>query len=321
MSGSRSRRSFLQATTAAAAGAAAVRYGSPQDLSGGGAFVVPADRAASRSRLRPGRRASDCSLERSASGAWVARRRAASRRRRSANAWPCAWRATSRCGACTCAGRWPVPPGSAPARRPLGARLRRPRVARRRRPSGRCPGTSSPTTAARTHGYGVRTGGERAGPLAGGRRGRQPLARRPLRRARRRAGRPHARGGDRRGARGPRRRVGLRRRAGPSAPSCTTGRACRPRPSTAATAGTAPTTASTPTSCVAMTEDVVALSPAGENRPYAVIDSGWQASIGIHAAAGGPWREPNRLFPPDGEAVGGDPLDGAHAPASGCARS
>jgi len=47
-----------------------------------------------------------------------------------------------------------------------------------------------------------------------------------------------------------------------------------------------------------MTGDVVALSPAGDNRPFAVIDSGWQASIGIHAAAGGPWREPNRLFPP-----------------------
>jgi alpha-galactosidase len=47
----------------------------------------------------------------------------------------------------------------------------------------------------------------------------------------------------------------------------------------------------------AMTEDVVALSPAGDNRPFAVIDSGWQASIGIHAASGGPWREPNRLFP------------------------
>jgi alpha-galactosidase len=48
----------------------------------------------------------------------------------------------------------------------------------------------------------------------------------------------------------------------------------------------------------AMTEDVVALSPPGENRPFAVIDSGWQVSIGIHAASGGPWREPNRLFPP-----------------------
>ena len=47
-----------------------------------------------------------------------------------------------------------------------------------------------------------------------------------------------------------------------------------------------------------MTDDVVALSPSGDNRPFAVIDSGWQASIGIHAAAGGPWREPNRLFPP-----------------------
>ena len=47
-----------------------------------------------------------------------------------------------------------------------------------------------------------------------------------------------------------------------------------------------------------MTGDVVALSPAGDNRPCAVIDSGWQTSIGIHAAAGGPWREPNRLFPP-----------------------
>jgi alpha-galactosidase len=47
-----------------------------------------------------------------------------------------------------------------------------------------------------------------------------------------------------------------------------------------------------------MTEDVVALAPSGANRPFAVIDSGWQATIGIHAAAGGPWREPNRLFPP-----------------------
>jgi len=47
-----------------------------------------------------------------------------------------------------------------------------------------------------------------------------------------------------------------------------------------------------------MTGDVVALSPAGDNRPFAVIDSGWQTSIGIHAAAGGPWREPNRLFAP-----------------------
>jgi alpha-galactosidase len=48
----------------------------------------------------------------------------------------------------------------------------------------------------------------------------------------------------------------------------------------------------------AMTDDLVALSRGGGNRPFAVIDSGWQASIGIHAAAGGPWREPNRLFPP-----------------------
>jgi hypothetical protein len=48
----------------------------------------------------------------------------------------------------------------------------------------------------------------------------------------------------------------------------------------------------------AMTDDLVALAPAGANRPFAVIDSGWQGSIGIHAAAGGPWREPNRLFPP-----------------------
>ena len=48
----------------------------------------------------------------------------------------------------------------------------------------------------------------------------------------------------------------------------------------------------------AMADDVVALSPSGDNRPFAVIDSGWQASIGLHAAAGGPWREPNRLFPP-----------------------
>ena len=51
----------------------------------------------------------------------------------------------------------------------------------------------------------------------------------------------------------------------------------------------------------ALTADLVALSPAGDNRPFAVIDSGWQASIGIHAAAGGPWREPNRLFPPMGK--------------------
>jgi alpha-galactosidase len=47
-----------------------------------------------------------------------------------------------------------------------------------------------------------------------------------------------------------------------------------------------------------MTADVVELSPSGGNRPFAVIDSGWQSSIGLHAAAGGPWREPNRLFPP-----------------------
>jgi alpha-galactosidase len=46
-----------------------------------------------------------------------------------------------------------------------------------------------------------------------------------------------------------------------------------------------------------MTEDVVALS-SSPNRPFAVIDSGWQVSIGIHAAAGGPWKEPNRMFPP-----------------------
>ncbi|HUL78182.1 MAG TPA: hypothetical protein VL691_13035 [Vicinamibacteria bacterium] len=48
----------------------------------------------------------------------------------------------------------------------------------------------------------------------------------------------------------------------------------------------------------AITDDVVALSPAGGNRPFAVIDSGWQGAIGLHGAAGGPWREPNRLFPP-----------------------
>jgi alpha-galactosidase len=48
----------------------------------------------------------------------------------------------------------------------------------------------------------------------------------------------------------------------------------------------------------AIAADVVALSPPGENRPFAVVDSGWQSSIGLHAAAGGPWREPNRLFPP-----------------------
>ncbi len=48
----------------------------------------------------------------------------------------------------------------------------------------------------------------------------------------------------------------------------------------------------------AMADDVAALAPSGDNRPFAVIDSGWQTSIGIHAAAGGPWREPNRQFPP-----------------------
>ena len=47
----------------------------------------------------------------------------------------------------------------------------------------------------------------------------------------------------------------------------------------------------------AMADDVAALSPAGANRPFAVIDSGWQSSIGLHAAAGGPWREANRAFP------------------------
>ena len=67
----------------------------------------------------------------------------------------------------------------------------------------------------------------------------------------------------------------------------------------------------------AMTDDVVALSPAGANRPFAVIDSGWQASIGLHAAAGGPWREPNRLFPPMAKLVGGDPLEGRAARALG----
>jgi alpha-galactosidase len=46
-----------------------------------------------------------------------------------------------------------------------------------------------------------------------------------------------------------------------------------------------------------MTEDVVALAPGGANRPFAVIDSGWQVSIGLNGASGGPWNEPNRLFP------------------------
>jgi len=47
----------------------------------------------------------------------------------------------------------------------------------------------------------------------------------------------------------------------------------------------------------AMADDVAALAPSSANRPFAVVDSGWQAAIGLHAAAGGPWREPNRLFP------------------------
>jgi alpha-galactosidase len=47
----------------------------------------------------------------------------------------------------------------------------------------------------------------------------------------------------------------------------------------------------------AMADDVAGLSPSGANRPFAVIDSGWQSSIGLHAAAGGPWREANRVFP------------------------
>jgi alpha-galactosidase len=47
----------------------------------------------------------------------------------------------------------------------------------------------------------------------------------------------------------------------------------------------------------AMADDVAALAPSGANRPFAVVDSGWQAAIGLHAAAGGPWREPNRQFP------------------------
>ncbi len=54
----------------------------------------------------------------------------------------------------------------------------------------------------------------------------------------------------------------------------------------------------------AMADDVAALSPTGANRPFAVIDSGWQASIGIHAAAGGPWREANRVFPDMGSMAG-----------------
>jgi alpha-galactosidase len=47
-----------------------------------------------------------------------------------------------------------------------------------------------------------------------------------------------------------------------------------------------------------MTEDVVALSPGGANRPFAVIDSGWQMSIALDGASGGPWKDPNRQFPP-----------------------
>ena len=45
-----------------------------------------------------------------------------------------------------------------------------------------------------------------------------------------------------------------------------------------------------------MADDVAALSPSAV-APFAVIDSGWQSAIGLHAAAGGPWREANREFP------------------------
>ncbi len=116
--------------------------------------------------------------------------------------------------------RRPPPPGApalerrraaGPAHpgRPLGARLRRSRVARGRAgaadavvlPDPRRPGD---TRLRRAHG---RLGPR---PLAGGRRGRESLARRPLRRPRRRAEGPDPRGGDRGRPRGPRRRVGLR---------------------------------------------------------------------------------------------------------------
>ena len=248
MSESRSRRAFLQATTAArpparrlqpTAAPRASRAAAPSSFL---PIVRPPDRVFAQVE---GER---LILERSASGAWA---RAGVRVETSPGTARLAVRVASDVPLRRVELRWARvrPAGRAPAGRPLGAGLRRSRVARRRARAADALVLPRPRRP-RTHGYGVRTG---AGALAHwqrGRRGREPLARRPLRRPRRRARRPHARGGDRRRARG---RATASRPSpppGPSAPSCTKRPRLPPRPSTAATAGTAPTTASTRTSSV-----------------------------------------------------------------------
>ena len=218
-----------------------------------------------------------------------------SRRRSAANAWPCARASDVPLRRCSCAGT-SLSRRACACSATTGSGLRRPRVARDRARAADALVLPGPRRAS-----------ARTATACAPARTRSPTGRWTPRASACGSTSAAAAAASSWGAARSRRRRSWRARAatasrpsprrGPSAPSSTTGRACRPRPSTAATAGTAPTTASTPTSSGAMTGDVVELAPGGDNRPFAVIDSGWQASIGIHAAAGGPWREPNRLFP------------------------
>ena len=247
MSESSSRRAFLQATTAAAAGAAIPAVARPQAVPGRDRVVVPVDRAPSRPRLRPRRgRAPRAREERvAASGS-----RGGVRVETAAFEDRLAVRVASDVPLRRVELRW--------ARRaPAGLRLLgdhwergygdlewRGVVPERPMPWYFLTHDGQPhARLRRAHGR------RRPGSLAPGRRGREPLARPALRRARGPARRPDARSRDSVVAReGHERRVGLRCRTGLLRRACTSGRSCRRRPSTAATAGTAPTTASTPTS-------------------------------------------------------------------------
>ena len=65
-----------------------------------------------------------------------------------------------------------------------------------------------------------------------------------------------------------------------SAGRCARTRGCRRSRSTAATTGTGRTARTAPRPCSPMREHIVELSPAGANRPFAVIDDGWQPGRG-----------------------------------------
>ena len=149
----------------------------------------------------------------------------------------------------------------------------------------------------RTNGYGVRTGANAFCFVAGGSCGRHPLGRRAKRRHRLATRRPHPR-------RLRRDRAGRAASASPplppstpSAGRCARNPGFRRRRCMAATTGTGCTGRTVRATVTADAEHIVDLSPTGGNRPFVVIDDGWQPGRGADKAGAGTWDHGNDKFP------------------------